>query len=165
MDETKNKMVLLAKRLRELTHGVCIMGPGPYGIGVSTDTASPLIAILQLTPDPFLEENFGMPRELACTAEMKAFTEDQRERREYLTQQELLDFCRGDDPVARIVAGAILQINESQSAVTVQECSDAFDILADWEINGQSDRSPAERAFIASLSRNPAPKAGMEMSM
>ena len=49
--------------------------------------------------------------------------------------------------------------------VTVQECNDAFGILADWEINGQGDRSPAEKEFIASLSEAPEHKAGMEMTM
>ena len=69
MNETKNKMVLLAEQLRELTHGICTMGPGPYGIGVSTDAASSLRAVLQLSPDPFLEENFGMSGEQECKAD------------------------------------------------------------------------------------------------
>ena len=64
-----------------------------------------------------------------------------------------------------MVAEAVLRINGSEPVVTVQECNDAFDILADWEINGQSDRSPAEKDFIASLSETPAQKAGMEIGM
>ena len=53
MSEIKNRMVLLAEQLRELTHGICKMAPGPYGIGVSTNAVSPLTAILKLTPEPF----------------------------------------------------------------------------------------------------------------
>ena len=163
MNESKNKMVLLAEQLRELTHGVCIMGPGPYGIGVSTDAASSLQAILQLSPDPFLEENFGLPGEQECKAEIRGFVGNGG--CEYLSQEELRTISRGDDPAARMVAEAVLRINESEPVVTVQECNDAFDILADWEINGQSDRSPAEKDFIASLSETPAQKAGMEIGM
>ncbi len=163
MNESKNKMVLLAEQLRELTHGVCIMGPGPYGIGVSTDAASSLKTVLQLMPDPFLEENFGLPGEQECKAEMLGFVGDGG--CEYLSQEELRAISQGDDPAARIVAEAVLRINESEPVVTVRECNDAFDILADWEINGQSDRSPAEQSFISSLSRGPAPQAGMEMGM
>lgn len=165
MDEVKNKMVLLAEQMRELTHGVCIMGPGPYGLGVSTDAASSLRTVLQLSPDPFLEENFGLPDGQECRAEMLGFIEDGGSSREYLSQDKLRGIRQSGSPAARMVAEAILKINESQPAVTVRECNDAFDILADWEINGQSDRSPAEQAFIDSLSRDPAPKAGMEMSM
>lgn len=163
MDE--NKMVLLAQQLRELTHGICVMGPGPYGIGVSTDSVSPLTAILQLTPDPFVEENFSLPGTQTCTAEMKAFVESQRALQEYLTPEELSDFSRGDDPAARIVAEAILRINDSNPVVTVRECNHAFDILADWEINGQAERSPGEKEFIASLSETPAQKSGIEMTI
>ena len=165
MNETKNKMVLLAEQLRELTHGICTMGPGPYGIGVSTDAASSLRAVLQLSPDPFLEENFGMSGEQECKAEMLGVVGDGGCGREYLSQEELREISQGDDPAARMVAEAVLRINESKPAVTVRECNDAFDILADWEINGQSDRSPAEQAFISSLTGDPAPKAGMEMGM
>ena len=165
MNEVKNRMVLLAEQLRELTHGVCIMGPGPYGIGVSTDAASSLQTVLQLSPDPFLEENFGMPGEQECKAEIRGFVGDGGCDREYLSQEELRKLGQGDDPVARMVAEAVLRINGSEPVVTVRECNDAFDILADWEVNGQSERSPAEQAFISSLSGDPAPKAGMEMSM
>ena len=165
MNETKNKMVLLAEQLRELTHGICTMGPGPYGIGVSTDAASSLRAVLQLSPDPFLEENFGMSGEQECKAEMLGFVGDGGCGREYLSQEELRKISQGDDPAARMVAEAVLRINESKPAVTVRECNDAFDILADWEINGQSGRSPAEQAFISSLTEDTAPKAGMEMGM
>lgn len=165
MNETKNKMVLLAEQLRELTHGVCIMGPGPYGIGVSTDAASSLRTVLQLSPDPFLEENFGLSGEQECKAEMLGFVGDGECDREYLSQEELRKISQGDDSAARMVAEAVLRINESEPVVTVRECNDAFDILADWEINGQGDRSPAEQAFISSLSGDPAPKAGMEMGM
>ena len=165
MNEVKNRMVLLAEQLRELTHGVCIMGPGPYGIGVSTDAASSLQTVLQLSPDPFLEENFGMPGEQECKAEIRGFVGNGGCDREYLSQEELRELSQGDDPVARMVAEAVLRINGSEPVVTVRECNDAFDILADWEVNGQSERSPAEQAFISSLSGDPAPKAGMEMSM
>ena len=165
MNEVKNRMVLLAEQLRELTNGVCIMGPGPYGIGVSTDAASSLQTVLQLSPDPFLEENFGMPGEQECKAEIRGFVGDGGCDREYLSQKKLRELSQGDDPIARMVAEAVLRINGSEPVVTVRECNDAFDILADWEVNGQSERSPAEQAFISSLSGDPAPKAGMEMSM
>ena len=165
MNEVKNRMVLLAEQLRELTNGVCIMGPGPYGIGVSTDAASSLQTVLQLSPDPFLEENFGMPGEQECKAEIRGFVGNGGCDREYLSQEELRELSQGDDPIARMVAEAVLRINGSEPVVTVRECNDAFDILADWEVNGQSERSPAEQAFISSLSGDPAPKAGMEMSM
>ena len=165
MSEIKNRVVLLAEQLRELTHGICIMGPGPYGIGVSTDMASPLTVILQLTPDPFEEGDIRLPGEQTCTAEIRAFTEQQRAARTYLTKEELVAFSLGAHPAARIVAEAVLRMNESDHIVTTQECDDAFGILADWEINGQGDRSPAEKDFIASLSDAPEPRAGMEMTM
>ena len=165
MNELKNRMVLLAEQLRELTNGVCIMGPGPYGIGVSTDAASSLQTVLQLSPDPFLEENFGMPGEQECKAEIRGFVGDGGCDREYLSQEELREISQGDDSAARMVAEAVLRINGSEPVVTVRECNDAFDILADWEVNGQSERSPAEKVFIASLSETPAQKAGMEIGM
>ena len=165
MSEIKNRMVLLAEQLRELTHGICKMGPGPYGIGVSTNAVSPLTAILLLTPEPFKEGNICLPGNQTCTVEMCAFTEEQRALRTYLTRDELAAFSQGDDPAARIVAEAILRMNDSGPVVTAQECNDAFDILADWEINGQGDPSAAETEFIASLSKTSAPKAGMEMTM
>ena len=165
MSEIKNRMVLLAEQLRELTHGICKMGPGPYGIGVSTDAVSPLTAILLLTPDPFEEGDVRLPDDQNYTAEMCAYTKEQWALRTYLTRDELTAFSQGDDPAARIVAEAILRMNESNPVVTVQECNDAFGILADLEINGQGDRSPAEKEVIASLSEAPEHKAGMEMTM
>ena len=96
---------------------------------------------------------------------MRAYTKEQWALRTYLTRDELTAFSQGVDPAARIVAEAILRMNESNPVVTVQECNDAFGILADWEINGQGDRSPAEKDFIASLSEAPEHKAGMEMTM
>lgn len=165
MNENKNRMVLLAEQLRELTHGVCVMGPGPYGIGVSTHEVSPLTAVLQLTPDPFPEENLHFPGDLTCKAEIKVFIEAQRRRQEYLTQEELIGFSQGDHAAARMVAEAALRINASDPVLTVQECNDAFNVLADWHISGQEDRSPAELEFISSLSEEPAPKTGMEMTM
>ena len=165
MSEIKNRMVLLAEQLRELTHGICKMGPGPYGIGVSTDAVSPLTAILLLTPNPFEEGDVRLPDDQNCTAEMRAYTKEQMALRTYLTKDELTAFSQGDDPAARIVAEAILRMNESGPVVTVQECNDAFGVLADWEISGQSATSPAEKEFIASLSKTSAPKAGMEITM
>ena len=85
MSEIKNRMVLLAEQLRELTHGICKMAPGPYGIGVSTNAVSPLTAILKLTPEPFKEGNICLPGNQTCTVEMCAFTEEQRALRTYLT--------------------------------------------------------------------------------
>jgi len=158
----ENKLVQLSEQLRELTHGICAMGPGPYGIGVSTNAVSPLTAILQLTPDPFSEENDHLPDGQACTAEMRVFVEKRRHLEEYLSQEELVAFSQGDDPAARIVAEAVLQMNAAKTVVTVGECMDAFGILADREISGQSDPSSEERAFIASLSPR---EAGHEMTM
>ena len=119
MSEIKNRLVLLAEQLRELTHGVCIMGPGPYGIGVSTDAASSLQTILQLSPNPFLEENFGLPGEQECKAEICGFVGDGGCDREYLSQEELRELSQGDDPAARMVAEAVLRINGSEPVVTV----------------------------------------------
>lgn len=106
-----------------------------------------------------------MPGGQECQAEMLGYVEDGERFKGYLSQEGLMAFSRGDDPAARIVAEAVLRINESKPVVTVQECNEAFDVLVDWEINEQSDRSPAEKAFIASLSEAPGPTSGMEMSM
>ncbi len=119
MSEIKNRMVLLAEQLRELTHGICKMGPGPYGIGVSTDAASPLTAILLLTPNPFEEGDVRLPDDQNCTAEMRAYTKEQWALRTYLTRDELTAFSQGDDPAARIVAEAILRMNESIAIIRI----------------------------------------------
>ncbi len=157
----ENKLVRFTEQFRELTRGVCTMGPGPYGIGVSTDTVSPLRAILLLTPDPF-EENSHLPDGQECAAEMRAYVEAHRQLGKYLSQDELLEFSQGDDPAASIVAEAVIRMNETKSVVTVRECLDAFDILADREINDRLERTGEERAFIDSLA---AQKGGHGMTM
>ena len=35
-NNTENRMLRLAEELRTLTMGLCRVGPGPYGFGVST---------------------------------------------------------------------------------------------------------------------------------
>ena len=138
--------------------------PAPMGLAYQQTWPPPVTVILQLTPDPFEEGDIRLPGEQTCTAEIRAFTEQQRATRTYLTKEELVAFSQGDHPAARDVAEAVLRMNESDHIVTTQECDDAFGILADWETNGQGDRSPAERDFIASLSDAPQPRAGMEMT-
>ena len=163
--ETGNRMVDLAMQLREWSHGLCIMGSGPYGFGVSTDAISPLKAVLHLTPVPFAETDFQLSEEQVCTAKLLGIVEEGGHIWRYLLPEELLEFCRGGDPAARIVADTLRRINDAQPAVTVGECMDAYDIMADWEIMGTADCSPAEQAFLSALSKASEPRTGMEMTV
>ena len=48
----ENGMLKLAGELRELTSGLCRVGPGPFGFGVHNCRLSRLGCVICLDPDP-----------------------------------------------------------------------------------------------------------------
>lgn len=138
-NNTENRMLRLAEELRTLTMGLCRVGPGPYGFGVSTSQLSSVGAVICLEPDPYGEE--PLPDGLTeYTATVRPI-DTRREGRSYgrgISDGRLQELAQGGDIATRAAAKGLLQICGKPVVVSAQEGDDAFDAMAYTEASGQA---------------------------
>lgn len=131
----ENKILELAERMRQLTSGICRVGIGPYGFGVRNDRVSPMGLLVHLSPNPYGDEPLDPNvKEISVSVSSFLWTEDKRtvpiETEEAVRMQE-----ESSDPVTRLVASALRELEKAPFAVTIDECDDAFSVLAEKEMN------------------------------
>lgn len=143
-------MLELVDELRQLTQGICRAGAGPYGIGVNTHHASQLQLWIRLTPTPFGDTPLS-PEITECTAEVLGAVGTREMGSEHLPRAQIEQLAREGDPVTRIVADALLKLGTTPISVTVKDCEEAFDVLADNIRYGKDCPTLEEQEKIADL--------------
>lgn len=148
MPAPENGMLRLA---RELTHGLCRVGPGPFGFGVHNCRLSQLGCVICLDPDPYgdMELPDGVDE---FTVTLKPVYNDYSGRHEESVSGEtLLELAENSDPATHMVAQALLKLSETTVTVSSQENNDAFDSMADSELKHGGSLTDAEASSLCGL--------------
>lgn len=131
--ETSNPMLELTNHIRQLTFGLCRPGPGPYGFGVWNANISRIGIVIRMAPNPFQEQ--ALPTETDFMVTVEAVSQEGRSYGKVIRDAELVKMSEEGDPATRIVAKAALLLCQPIQ-ITMQECTDAFNVLAESEIQG-----------------------------
>ena len=143
----QNRVIRLAEELRALTLGICRVGPGPYGFGVSTKGISKVGAVVCMAPDPYGEEPLpDSVTEYTFTVRPTDHENGSASFGKVISRERLLELAEGGDIVTRAVAKGLLQLAGKPVVASKQEDIDAFDRMADDEINGRGDSFTADEA-------------------
>lgn len=131
-----NPILSLGQEIFDRTDGMCVIGPGPGGIGVTIPKESKISLLLLFEPYPVYDAGvlpdgkpelevrvagfcMGIKRELSEDAVKELMKEEQ-------------------DPITRKIASAVLELSGESRKVSYEQYDEAFGVLADWEI-GQKD--------------------------
>lgn len=143
--EGSNPMLKLAGRLYDLSGGLCEAGAGPDGIGVSTSGGSRVHLIISFDQDP-VQDHVIFPKKIkqyevqvtGCWAESG----------EPIRQEELVELLDNAEPATQKVAEALWKLTQEAHTVSMEECNEAFDVLADCQMRkayGTPDGAPPTR--------------------
>lgn len=129
--ENPNPLLELAGQLYEQTDGLCQAGAGPGGIGVSNSGGSRIHLFLSFDPPP-VQNNTIFPAEIGKykVQVMGCWDKDG----ETVRQKELVALLDDPDPTTQKMAEALWELTQETRMVSTEECNEAFDILADWQL-------------------------------
>lgn len=145
--QEQNRVIRLAEELRALTLGICRVGPGPYGFGVSTKKISNVGAVVCMDPDPYGEEPLpDSVTEYTLTVRPADHESGSASFGQVISGERLLELAQDGDIATRAVAKGLLQLAGKPVVASKQEDMDAFDRMADDEINGCGDSFTADEA-------------------
>ena len=140
--QAENKMLKLAEKIRQLTCGMCRVGPGLYGFGVCNVNPARIGIIVHVTPDPYGSEL--QPNEI--TEYTATVIGHHKESREALDQKEIVRLTGDGDSATRTVAAALLELSKESVLISKQEYDEAFDVMARREMNCEDTGITEEEA-------------------
>lgn len=140
--EGSNSLLKLASRLYDLSGGLCKAGAGPGGVGISTSDGSRVHLILSYDPNPVQDH-------VIFSKKIKQYevrvTGCWAESGEPVRQEELEALLDIADPATQKVAEALWGLTQETHTVSTEECNEAFDVLAGWQMReayGTPDGAP-----------------------
>ncbi len=123
-------MLSLRQQIEEKSEGLCNIGPGPGGIGVSNPPGSEVYMLLMFEPKP-VQDGVVFPESVDGYSVRIAGFDAETDRE--LTKKELEQLLKEDqNPTTQKIAGTILALSEPQY-ISTEECVNAFRIMADEE--------------------------------
>lgn len=149
-DRKENRLMVLVEELENRTEGLCRAGAGPGGIGVSASEETGIGVYLVFDP-PAVQGDVVFPEE---TGEYMVRTcafhrADGRE----LTGEELGEAMKSENPSARKVAEALMELIGERLCVSREECLEAFGQLAERELaEVYGDAEPGRLQGMSGLS-------------
>lgn len=147
--ESPNPLLELAGQLYEQTDGLCQAGAGPGGIGVSNSGGSRIHLFLSFDPPP-VQNSTIFPAEIGKYEVQVMGCWDKG--RETVRQKELEGLLDAPDPTTQKMAVALWELTQEIRSVSTEECHEAFDLLADWQLRdayGTPDGAPPARRMDA----------------
>ena len=129
----ENAMLALIEEIYQQTEKMCMAGPGPGGFGVSNENPSDIGIYIAFKPSP-IKDNAVFPEDIPdYEVSVRAFDKtDQRE----LSAKEVAELLQSGNAATRRIAGAATGLSKESRHVTKEECWEAFDTLAQKEIQG-----------------------------
>lgn len=127
-----NPLLSLGQEIFTKTDGMCRMGPGPGGIGVTNPQESGICLLLLFEPDPMkdLGELAGGGSRMEVTV---AGYDPVRWRR---LPDDAVKEMEGEkeNPITRKIASAARELSGTPRQISYWQYEEAFALLADWEI-------------------------------
>lgn len=125
-----NPMLSLRQQIEEKSEGLCNIGPGPGGIGVSNPSGSEVYMLLMFEPKP-VQEGVVFPESVDGYSVRIAGFDEETDRE--LTKEELEQLLKeSQNPTTQKIADTVLALSEPQY-ISTEECVNAFRIMADEE--------------------------------
>lgn len=139
MRREKNSVMELAEKIRQLTEGLCSVGPGPYGFGTTTAPESKVFLCIKMEPTLKTEEKAEPePERKADEVFPETILEYKmtvcgygRESNGMLAPEELETMIVGENAETKTVVGALKALRGKEVCVSREECLDAFKKMAD----------------------------------
>ena len=123
-----NPMLSLKQQIEEKSEGLCTIGSGPGGIGVSSPHESEIYMSLIFEPEQ-VQDDVVFP-ELIEGYFVRAAGFDTETDQE-LTKEELEELLKeSQNPITQKIADTVLALSEPQY-ISAEECADAFEIMAE----------------------------------
>ena len=127
-----NPILSLGQEVFDRTDGMCVIGPGPGGIGVTNPQGSKISLMLLFKPDPI--QDTGNLTDGGTEIEVRVAGYDPNRWCE-LPEDALKAMAEDkESPVTRKIASAILELSRRKQQVSYEQYNDAFACLADWEL-------------------------------
>lgn len=146
MKQTDNAILELAWQIRNLTLGMCCVGPGPYGFGVGNTNPANIAIVLRTTPDPFEDKTLSLDaKEITMAVEAHFKNNPTKQLDETIVRQLTTD----SDAATHVVAASFVELSKAPIVVSKQECIAAFDYLAQQEITDTAAITQEEALKIA----------------
>lgn len=129
-EEKINTLISIGQQIAENTGGLCRIGPGPGGLGVTNPKLSEICLLLVFDPEPVQDEVIFPESVEGYTVRTAGFeTDTWRE----LSRDELQNLsAESKNPVTQKIADTVLALSNPQY-VSTEECVEAFRQLADEE--------------------------------
>lgn len=131
--QLNNPMLELADRIAEKTDGLCQVGPGPYGFGVSNQHQSKIGIIIGTDPD-MVQDSTILPADVeGYEVSVVGFHTDERR---IVSPEEIEAAARdSSDPATQKIALALRELSGEKLWISTKDCSEAFDVMAQREMD------------------------------
>lgn len=133
--QTTNQLLRLAGDIRSRTYGMCRVGPGPYGFGVSNNNPARIGLFLNISPNPYDGQASAVSDSAVLTVTVEAF-EKGTSFDKMLSIEDIRSFRQDKDPATCAVAKAILTISGKPIQISKAEYDEAFHIMACQDMEG-----------------------------
>lgn len=141
-----NPVLSLGQEIFDRTDGMCVIGPGPGGIGVTNPLGSKISLMLLFKPDPI--QDAGTLTDGETEIEVRVAGYDPGHWNE-LSENALKAMAEDkESPVTRKIASAVLELSRRKQQISYEQYNDAFACLADWEI--QQEEGIGEAPVLSS---------------
>lgn len=123
-----NPMLSLKQQIEEKSEGLCNIGPGPGGIGVSNPPGSEVYMLLMFEPKP-VQDGMVFPESVDGYSVRTAGFDTETDRE--LTKEELEKLLKeSQNPTTQKIAGTVLALSKPHY-ISTEECVNAFGVMAE----------------------------------
>lgn len=123
-----NPMLSLKQQIEEKSEGLCNIGPGPGGIGVSNPPESEVYILLMFEPKP-VQDGMVFPKSVDGYSVRTAGFDTETDRE--LTKEELEKLLKeSQNPTTQKIVGTVLALSKPQY-ISTEECVNAFGVMAE----------------------------------
>jgi hypothetical protein len=132
-----NPILALGKEIFDRTDGMCVIGPGPGGIGVTVPQGSKISLLLLFEPYPVYDAGILPDGKSEIEVRVAGFGMGIKHELSENTVKALMK--EGQDPITRKIASAVLELSGESRKVTRDQYDEAFDVLVDWEMGQEEE--------------------------
>ena len=126
-----NPLLALGKVIFDRTDGLCVLGAGPGGIGVTNPKESDISLILIFHPNPWNNDIISPDFVEKCEVSVAAFQKHEWKRMD-LKEVRKYAIAEGNGTTQKI-AETVLGLSGNSWCISKENCEEAFDALMEWE--------------------------------
>ena len=132
-----NSILSLGQEIFDRTDGMCVIGSGPGGIGVTNPQGTKISLMLLFKPDPIQDAETLMDGGTEIEVRVAGYDPN---RWCELPEDALKAMAEDkESPVTRKIASAVLGLSGKKVQVSYEQYNEAFESLADWELQQEDD--------------------------